>query len=70
MAYCHSGIDSDVVNALIMAGTMWKCSGMAVQVSVTVLLQLQAQIVCIVNLFTDRPFSLLKTKRICVIEGL
>jgi len=34
MAYCHGGIDSDVINALIVEGTTWKCSGMAFQISV------------------------------------
>jgi len=35
MTYCHGGIDSGVISALLVAGTMWKCSGMAVQRSVS-----------------------------------
>ena len=39
VAYLHGRIDSDVTNALILAGTMWKCSGMAVQISVTAVIR-------------------------------
>ena len=35
-AYCHDGINSDMITALIVAGTVWKCSGMAAQISVSV----------------------------------
>ena len=38
MAYCHGGIYSGVINTLLVAGTTWKCSGMAVRISVTVVI--------------------------------